>query len=508
MPFGLFVGVNNHFQSIILGGVLLRDETTETFEWVFKEFASLTGGKAPKTILTDQARAMERAICSQWPDTTHRWCKWHVLQKAREHLGSVYSKNSDFRDEFHKLLEYMVTVDEFETAWAGLIEKYQLAEHPWLTQIYEVRAKWAKPYFAGVFCARMTSTQRSESANHMLKNYVQPASSMNNFVRQYQKLLFDRQSEEDFQAKKTRVGGVAFNPGVPLEYHASKVYTAAMYELFQHAIYLSGSFVLQEAWQTEQGMVYVVDHIYAERRQSWSRTQYHVLFHQGSGGYLCECGLYSHMGMLCCHAIRVLLHLGVREIPEVHIMKRWTKNAWENLPEQLMIYKACNSALKDATYRHSSLYSKALEIVQMGDKNTEAYGAAMKQLLDAISVLNDINQESDGRGLNDQATAQAHDQDVPVTPGANGLSGSMNVVSRKRDRGRPTNARAKPGYENVSKPRTKFCSICRGRGHKASGCPSYGGVAKKQRKVPKCTKCGLKGHKRNNCSGRMFGVFQ
>jgi hypothetical protein len=26
MPFGLFVGVNNHFESIILGGVLLRDE--------------------------------------------------------------------------------------------------------------------------------------------------------------------------------------------------------------------------------------------------------------------------------------------------------------------------------------------------------------------------------------------------------------------------------------------------------------------------------------------------
>lgn len=26
MPFGLFVGVNNHFQSIILGGVMSRDE--------------------------------------------------------------------------------------------------------------------------------------------------------------------------------------------------------------------------------------------------------------------------------------------------------------------------------------------------------------------------------------------------------------------------------------------------------------------------------------------------
>lgn len=52
MPFGLFVGVNNHFQSILLGGVLMTDETIESFRWVFKEFASLMGGKPPCTILT------------------------------------------------------------------------------------------------------------------------------------------------------------------------------------------------------------------------------------------------------------------------------------------------------------------------------------------------------------------------------------------------------------------------------------------------------------------------
>lgn len=52
MPFGLFVGVNNHFQTILFGGVLMTDESIQSFRWVFKEFVSLMGGRAPRTVLT------------------------------------------------------------------------------------------------------------------------------------------------------------------------------------------------------------------------------------------------------------------------------------------------------------------------------------------------------------------------------------------------------------------------------------------------------------------------
>lgn len=52
MPFGLFVGVNNHFQTIIFAGVLMKHETTESFKWVFSEFLKLMRGDAPQTVLT------------------------------------------------------------------------------------------------------------------------------------------------------------------------------------------------------------------------------------------------------------------------------------------------------------------------------------------------------------------------------------------------------------------------------------------------------------------------
>ena len=56
MPFGIFVGVNNHYQSTIFGGVLMREETIAGFEWAFRNFVEVMNRKHPVTILTGRCR--------------------------------------------------------------------------------------------------------------------------------------------------------------------------------------------------------------------------------------------------------------------------------------------------------------------------------------------------------------------------------------------------------------------------------------------------------------------
>lgn len=52
MPFGIFLGVNNHFQTSVFGCALLREETIDSFKWLFQTFTDAMNGKKPSAILT------------------------------------------------------------------------------------------------------------------------------------------------------------------------------------------------------------------------------------------------------------------------------------------------------------------------------------------------------------------------------------------------------------------------------------------------------------------------
>lgn len=154
--------------------------------------------------MIDQCQAMRAAISTELPETRHRWCKWHVLRKEKESLGPLYSKNSGFKRSLHELLDKVVSTVEFEDRWAEMTEQYSLEANAFLRRAFFNRAMWAKPYFTKTFCAGMTSTQRSESANHMLKTYISRSAPMHTFVKQYNRMIMDREADEAKEEHATK----------------------------------------------------------------------------------------------------------------------------------------------------------------------------------------------------------------------------------------------------------------------------------------------------------------
>ena len=93
---------------------------------------------------------------------------------------------------------------------------------------------------------------------------------------------------------------VRFN--LALERHAGKIYTRAMYEQFGEILFQALAFRVEEI---EKNAKYKVVHTESHRIEKWCRVEYQVDVNANGSEFECECGLFDHMGMLCCHALKV-----------------------------------------------------------------------------------------------------------------------------------------------------------------------------------------------------------
>ncbi|XBI69014.1 hypothetical protein VPH35_048135 [Triticum aestivum] len=133
----------------------------------------------------------------------------------------------------------------------------------------------------------------------------------------------------------------------------------------------------------------------------------------------------------------------------------------------------------------------------------------MEQLRNVKTLLEPVAAICDGMGLSDRelagdsaGSATAHKQHFGPTnqvQSASQCSYSFAAPSRKRPAGCPTTSHDKAPYEQPAK-RNRFCSICRGQGHKSTTCPQRGDLPKAPRESPRCSRCSLTGHRRNTCT--------
>jgi hypothetical protein len=206
--------------------------------------------------------------------------------------------------------------------------------------------------------------------------------------------------------------------------------------------------------------------------------------------------------------MKVMINLGVQEIPKYHIMKRWTKDARDILPEDLALYQKDSAPAISQTFRHSTLYISALKLVKMGDANVQSYHVLMACFADAEAKLADVSVKRDGMSLDEkESNAEASGLGMTIVetnpayadPAVRQrLHGGVKPPDRKRKLGRPTNARDKPGYE-AGIQRSRYCTGCHTKGHTITTCPMRIHLPKKPRRESTCSNCGLTGHRKTNC---------
>jgi hypothetical protein len=208
-------------------------------------FLEAMDGIAPLNIITDQDFAMRAAIDAMFPGTTHRNCRWHIVDKSTEEVGPFIAKMEGQPEEINDCLNCSLTPHEFENRWNLMIVRYSLQNQSKLAALYDKRSYWVPAYFMHKFYPFLQTTQRSEGFNVVLKKYVNPSNSVIEFVRQYaaiQAKIMKTKDKQEADSSLTTARTWSWNP---IEQQMSKNYMRNIYNHFQAEMQSSLSYNIQ-----------------------------------------------------------------------------------------------------------------------------------------------------------------------------------------------------------------------------------------------------------------------
>ncbi|TVU02722.1 hypothetical protein EJB05_51754, partial [Eragrostis curvula] len=181
---------------------------------------------------------------------------------------------------------------------------------------------------------------------------------------------------------------VRIKNGWPIQAHAAKIYTKDAYNLFVKELYKSTSYIVsKERDQHRYEDHFIVSHIEASKREKWSKVEFKVHIDEESKFHSCECGLYNHFGILCCHALLLLVQKGATTIPDVHIMARWTKDACAVNPSHLVQVEEPSNAFDSRHFRSDIIDDAVREFVSLANTDRDCFEVALSQITTVVKKL-------------------------------------------------------------------------------------------------------------------------
>ncbi|KAL3828181.1 hypothetical protein ACJIZ3_016983 [Penstemon smallii] len=375
-----FVGINHHWQNVLLGCAFLLDETTSSFTWVFEAFLEAMG-KAPETIFTDQDQAMANAIQKVFPNTCHRLCDWHIFKNAALKIPHLYGK-SDFQKKFSKCFYGCDTEEEFELTWKEMIEKWNASENKWLKTLYSLKKKWCPAFSHDFFSANVKSTQRSESMNNVFHRVSRKTLTLTEFVDHYEETTEKQREAETNEDFRSNQGKPHLRVPVGILNHAASLYTCKIFGMFNKEFESAAAENIVEHFSD------VTTHFYTLQKEGY-RRKHIVQFKPFDFTITCSCKKFEAMGLWCCHIMRILnVNTNTTRIPQQYIVRRWTKRAKEGMTIDRYNEPIQTKAKESKTTRLNKLMRKAfyaMNLAAFDEKTVQMSEESMEHLIQKIT---------------------------------------------------------------------------------------------------------------------------
>ncbi|WCJ28616.1 FAR1-related sequence 5 [Euphorbia peplus] len=382
LPFAPFTGVNHHGQPVLFGCAFLINETEASFVWLFNTWLTAMSGCHPKSITTDHDAVIRSAIMQVFPNARHRFCKWHIFKKCQEKLSHVFLQHPCFEADFHKCVNLTESIEEFESCWLSLVERYELHDHEWLQTIYADRSQWVPVYLRDTFFAEMSITQRSDSMNSYFDGYINASTNLNQFFKLYEKALESRNEKEvkaDYDTMNTLA---ALKTPSPMEKQASELYTRKLFSRFQEELVGTLTFMASKAEDGSGSITYQVSKFGEDHKAYYVR--FNILEMKAS----CSCQMFEFSGLLCRHVLAVFRVTNVLTLPSHYILKRWTRNAKSSVILEEHASDRYTNYLESHTVRYNTLRHEALKFVDEGSESLEICNVAASALQEAAKRVN------------------------------------------------------------------------------------------------------------------------
>ncbi|KAI5447033.1 putative protein FAR1-RELATED SEQUENCE 10 [Lathyrus oleraceus] len=309
LHFGVWFGIDNCGRTILFGCVLLQDETPQSFSWALQTFLQFMRGRCPQTIISDLDPSLRDAIRSEFQGTKHVIPLWNILNKVHSWFSlPLGSRIVEFKSEFNALFQIENT-EEFELQWSQMISMFGLGSDKHIDLLYSVRTSWAQSYVRGYFLAQMATTAYSKSIDVFFEGVFTEHTCLRSFFEQVGiSVNFRHQSHDETQYTNLRTY-------IPIEEHARSILTPYAFNSLQQELLLAMQYSTSEVANGS----YVIRHfkrLDGDRLVMWLAEEEQIH---------CSCKEFESSGILCRHALHVLVIKNYFQLPDRYYLSRWRR---------------------------------------------------------------------------------------------------------------------------------------------------------------------------------------